>query len=97
MQTDKSLRAKYESLLPHLNEREVRLVLVADAKSMGRGGISKFANLSGKTRVTLNAGLQDLELKSGKEPLVKRSRKIGGEEKKQQNWIKIYLRQLKIL
>jgi len=82
MQTDKSLRAKYESLLPHLNEREVRLVLVADAKSMGRGGISKFANLSGKTRVTLNAGLQDLELKSGKEPLVKRSRKIGGGRKK---------------
>ena len=82
MQTDKSLKAKYESLLPHLNEREVRLVLVADAKSMGRGGISKFANLSGKTRVTLNAGLQDLELKSGKEPLVKRSRKIGGGRKK---------------
>jgi len=78
MQTDKSLKAKYESLLPHLNEREVRLVLAADAKSMGRGGISKVANLSGKTRVTLNAGLQDWELKSGKEPLVKRSRKIGG-------------------
>ena len=82
MQTDKSLKAKYESLLPHLNEREVRLVLAADAKSMGRGGLSKVANLSGKSRVTLNAGLQDLELKSGKEPLVKRSRKIGGGRKK---------------
>ena len=82
MQTDVLLKEKYETLLPLLNEKQTRLVLAADAKSMGRGGLSKVAKLSGVSRVTLNAGLQDLVLQKPDSSLGKRSRKIGGGRKR---------------
>ena len=58
MQRDDLLKEKYDALLPLLNEKQTRLVLAADAKSMGRGGLSKVAKLSGVSRVTLNAGIE---------------------------------------
>lgn len=82
MISDGLLKDKYASLLPHLNEKERRLVLASDAKSMGRGGLSKVAKLSGVSRMTLNAGLYDLDLA----PDIitkKRSRKPGGGRKKE--------------
>ncbi len=45
MLTDDLLKEKYDSLLPLLGEKETRLVLTADAKSIGRGGFSKVATL----------------------------------------------------
>lgn len=82
MQTDELLKEKYESLLPHLSEKEKRLVLAADAKSMGRGGLSKVSKLAGVSRVTLNSGLQDL--KSAPITLgLKKSRKHGGGRKRE--------------
>lgn len=85
MQTEQSLKQKYKNLLPFLNEKETRLVLAADAKSMGRGGLSLVAKTSGVSRVTLNAGLRDLETvpSSGIKPLKKKSRKQGGGRKKE--------------
>ena len=82
MQTDALLKEKYELLIPLLNEKETRIVLAADARSLGRGGLSKVAKLSGMSRVTLNAGLQDLTLKKENEVLKTRSRKPGGGRKK---------------
>lgn len=82
MHTDDLLKEKYDTLLPLLNEKQSRLVLAADAKSMGRGGLSKVARLSGVSRVTLNAGLHDLGLKKSDTIVDKRSRKIGGGRKK---------------
>ena len=82
MQTDILLKEKYDRLMPLLNERETRIVLAADAKSLGRGGLSKVAKLSGVSRVTLNAGLQDLALTTENEVLKTRSRKSGGGRKK---------------
>lgn len=82
MQTDVLLKEKYELLLPLLNEKETRIVLAADAKSLGRGGLSKVARLSGMSRVTLNAGLQDLTSKKENETLKARSRRSGGGRKK---------------
>lgn len=49
-------------LLPHLNEKEKRLVLSSDALSLGRGGMSLVSKASGVSRVTLNAGLKDLKV-----------------------------------
>lgn len=49
------IKRKVDSLLPLLGEKETRLVLAADAKILGRGGLSKVASLSGVSRVTLNA------------------------------------------
>lgn len=85
MQTEQSLKQKYKNLLPFLNEKETRLVLAADAKSIGRGGLSLVAKTSGVSRVTLNAGLRDLETvpSSGIKPLKKKSRKQGGGRKKE--------------
>jgi hypothetical protein len=82
MTTDELLKEKYASLLPHLAERERRLVLASDAKSMGRGGLSKVSKLAGVSRMTLNAGLNDLALGPdiGKD---KRSRRQGGGRKKE--------------
>ena len=82
MQTDVLLKEKYELLMPLLNEKETRIVLAADAKSIGRGGLSKVAKLSGISRVTLNAGLQDLTSKKENETLKARSRRPGGGRKK---------------
>lgn len=82
MQTDILLKEKYDCLIPLLNERDTRIVLAADAKSLGRGGLSKVAKLSGVSRVTLNAGLQDLTSTKENEVLKTRSRKPGGGRKK---------------
>ena len=82
MQTDILLKEKYDCLLPLLNERETRIVLAADAKSLGRGGLSKVAKLSGVSRVTLNAGLQDLTSTKESDVLKTRNRKPGGGRKK---------------
>lgn len=82
MQTDALLKEKYNSLLPLLGEKETRLVLAADAKSLGRGGLSKVANLSGVSRVTLNAGLKDLSSKATHISTGNRSRRSGGGRKK---------------
>ena len=38
-----ALRAKFEALLPHLDERAVRLTLAAEARSLGHGGIAAVA------------------------------------------------------
>lgn len=82
MENEQLLKAKYEKLLPFLNEKETRLVLAADAQSMGRGGLSKVSKLTGVSRVTLNAGLRDLSLsKNIPGDKKKRSRRAGGGRK----------------
>jgi len=82
MEREQLLKSKYEKLLPFLNEKETRLVLAADAQSMGRGGLSKVSRLTGVSRVTLNAGLRDLSLsKNIPDAKSKRSRKAGGGRK----------------
>lgn len=83
MQSDDLLKEKYESILPFLNEKEKRIVLAADARCMGRGGLSKVSKLTGVSRVTLNAGLLDLEKKSLSTLSKTRSRKGGGGRKKE--------------
>ena len=44
------LRAKFEALLPHLDERAQRLTLAAEARSLGHGGIAAVARSSGSSR-----------------------------------------------
>ena len=54
------LQAKYEAVLPLLNERQRRVVAAADAMSLGRGGITKVAGASGLSRTTIHRGLAEL-------------------------------------
>jgi len=84
MQTDKLIQMKYKKILPFLNEKQTRIVLAADAESMGRGGLSKVSKLSGISRVTLNIGIKELASISTKDLIInERIRKEGGGRKKE--------------
>jgi len=61
MQTDTLLEEKYITITSLLNEKDRRLVLAAELKNFGRGGLSKVVRLSGISRVTINAGLKELD------------------------------------
>jgi transposase len=54
------LEQKYAQLGPYLNERQRRLVAAADARVLGRGGISQVAAASGLSRTTIHKGLREL-------------------------------------
>jgi hypothetical protein len=73
---ESSLRAKFEAVLPHLDERSVRLVLAGEARSLGHGGIAVVARASGASRSRIAEGVAELE--SGEEPLGRVRRPGGG-------------------
>ena len=73
------LAAKFDALLPHLDERQRRLVLGAEARWLGHGGIELVARASGISRKTVAAGAAELE--SGTDPLEGRIRREGGGRK----------------
>ena len=54
------LSAKFEVILPHLDERQRRLLLAAEARSLGYGGISLVARAAGVSRVTARRYLEYL-------------------------------------
>ena len=70
------LRAKFEAVLPHLDERGQRLVLAAEARSLGHGGIAAVARASGASRSRVQQGVAELE--SGAAPLGRVRRPGGG-------------------
>ena len=72
------LRAKFEAVLPHLDERAARLVLAGEARSLGHGGIAAVARASGASRSRIQDGVAELE--SGAPPL-ERIRRAGGGRK----------------
>jgi transposase len=55
-----SLAEKFASTLPHLNERQRRLVVAAEARALGRGGVSIASRASGLSRPTVYKGLAEL-------------------------------------
>ena len=74
-----SLAAKFGTILPHLDERQRRLVLAAEARSLGYGGISLVARAAGVSRVTVTTGVEELD--SGQDPMPGRSRRAGAGRK----------------
>ena len=75
---EETLKAKYETLFPHLDERQRRLVAAADAELLGRGGVSMVSRSSGLSRPTLYKGAEELQ----EEPLEPgRVRRGGGGRK----------------
>lgn len=77
METDEQvLGAKFDALLPHLDERQRRLTLGAEARSLGHGGIGLVARSAGVSRKTVAAGVDELE--AGVEPLGRARRSGGG-------------------
>jgi transposase len=71
-----SLRAKFAAVLPHLDERQQRLVLAGEARSLGHGGIAAVAQASGASRSRISQGVAELE--AGQAPLGRVRREGGG-------------------
>ncbi|GAA2820708.1 hypothetical protein GCM10020220_006340 [Nonomuraea rubra] len=57
------LDVKFAAVLPHLDERQRRLYLAAEADALGHGGIVVVARLAGVSESTITRGR--LELASG--------------------------------
>jgi transposase len=71
---------RFEVVLPHLNERQRRLVLGQEARLLGHGGVRKVAAIAGVSETTVRAGV--FELEAGGRPLPGgRVRRPGGGRK----------------
>jgi transposase len=79
VEVEEALAAKFPVLLPHLDERQRRLYLGSEARSLGHGGIEAVARAAGVSRQTVAAGAAELE--GDGEPLA-RARRPGGGRKK---------------
>lgn len=78
MITNRQFTTKLKTVLPHLNEKQRRLLLAAEAKALGRGGISRVAQATGVSRVTIYKALKEIKY----HPFVsERVRKPGGGRK----------------
>ena len=60
-EVEAALRAKFDSLLPHLDERQRRLTLGAEARVLGHGGIKLVARAAGASPTTVSRGVAELE------------------------------------
>ncbi len=79
MDDDAVLTAKLAAILPRLNEQQRRLLLAAEARALGRGGVTRLARVSGVSRPTITKALHELE----QPPLAPgRVRRVGGGRKR---------------
>ncbi len=78
MQTEQKIAEKLAIVLPHLNEKQRRLLIAAEARTLGWGGISQVAKATGVSRVTIHKALTEIE---DKKILAERIRKPGGGRK----------------
>lgn len=60
--TVQPLSMKFASLEPLLDERARRLWAAVEARALGRGGITAVSEATGLSRVTIRAGLKELDL-----------------------------------
>ena len=74
------IKARIESVLPMLDERQKRIYLAAEAKSIGWGGITIISKLASVSRKTISK--KDVDISAGTSKS-NRVRKAGGDRKKQ--------------
>ena len=76
---ERAIRDRVKTLSPYLDERGRRLMLGAEAKAAGRGGVSAVVRATGASFRTVSRAVAEL---SGTEPLAEgRIRKAGGGRK----------------
>jgi transposase len=78
MNAEQQIAEKLAIVMPHLNEKQRRVLMAAEAKMLGWGGISKVAKATGVSRVTIHKALSEVE---GKKVIAERVRKPGGGRK----------------
>ena len=72
MDEAQAVEAKYRALSNRLDEATLRLWAAAEARSLGRGGVTSVAKATGLSRTTIYAGLAEVE---------KADKKAGGRRK----------------
>jgi transposase len=77
--TGEMLAAKFGVIFPHLDERQRRLLVGAEARALGHGGIRLVARAAGIREATVSLGVDELD--AGAEPLG-RARRPGGGRKR---------------
>jgi len=77
--TREILTAKFQAIFPHLDERQRRLLMAAEARALGHGGIRLVAQAAGVREATVSLGVDELD--SGAGPLG-RARRPGGGRKR---------------
>src|SRR5579863_8157649 len=78
-ETRQMLAAKFEAIFPHLDERQRRLLMGAEARALGHGGIRLVARAAGVREATVSLGVSDLE---GRALPPGRARRDGGGRKR---------------
>ena len=73
------LAAKFMAIFPHLDERQRRLLMGAEARALGHGGIRLVARAAGVREATVSAGAREL---AAGEPPLGRARRPGGGRKR---------------
>ena len=61
MEEESAIRRRHEILQPFLNERQRRLLLAAEAVTLGRGGIAAVARATDASRPMIARGIAELE------------------------------------
>ena len=78
-----TLQAKFSEIRPLLNERQLRLVALAEAKSLGHGGIKRVAEACGLSRRCIERAKVEANREAQDSPSLKqRIRRAGGGRKK---------------
>jgi Rhodopirellula transposase DDE domain len=77
--TKEMLAAKFGAIFPHLDERQRRLLMGAEARALGHSGIRLVARAAGVREATVSVGIDELD--AGAEPLG-RARRPGGGRKR---------------
>src|SRR5687767_8145204 len=83
MSEEERLQSKYAALGPVLNERQRRLWAAAEARALGRGGVTLVARATGITRKRIHQGLRNWDeladtSPAGSEARKERGRRPGG-------------------
>jgi hypothetical protein len=78
-ETGQVLAAKFAVIFPHLDERQRRLLMGAEARTLGHGGIRVVARAAGAREGTVSLGVGELD--SGAEPLGRVRRPGGGRKR----------------
>jgi len=79
VETGQMLAARFWMLFPHLDERQRRLLMGAEARTLGHGGIRVVARAAGVAENTVSRGMSDLD--AGEQPLG-RTRRAGAGRKR---------------
>jgi len=73
-----AIRMRYEAIVPHLDERGLRLFAAGEARAAGRGGIAAVSRVTGIARSTIGRGLTELDEDDGAWPTGRIRRSGGG-------------------